>query len=66
MATTGFAITQRAIASVIEETLRNGDWALGKPAADAEITVERINHLLEGDRYLVGLLLSATTAIASK
>jgi hypothetical protein len=38
------------IASLIEETLSNRDWALGKLAADAEMPVERINELLEGDR----------------
>ncbi len=38
------------IASLIEETLSNRDWAIGKLAADAEIGVERINELLEGDR----------------
>ena len=38
------------IASLIEETLSNRDWVLGKLAADAEIPVERINELLEGDR----------------
>lgn len=38
------------IASLIDETLSNRDWALGKLAADAEISVERINELLEGDR----------------
>ncbi len=38
------------IASLIEETLSNRDWALGKLAADAEMPVERINKLLEGDR----------------
>jgi len=38
------------IASLIEETLSNRDWALGKLAADAEMLVERINELLEGDR----------------
>jgi hypothetical protein len=38
------------IASVIEETLSNRDWALGKLAADVEMPVERINELLEGDR----------------
>ena len=38
------------IASLIEEMLSNRDWALGKLAADAEISVERINELLEGDR----------------
>ncbi len=41
---------QRVIASLIEETLSNHDWALGKLAVDAEISVERINQLLEGDR----------------
>ncbi len=35
---------------MIEETLSNPDWALGKLAADAEMPVERINELLEGDR----------------
>ena len=35
---------------MIEETLSNRDWALGKLAADAEMPVERINELLEGDR----------------
>ncbi len=38
------------IASLIEETLSNRNWALGKLAADAEIAMERINQLLEGDR----------------
>ncbi len=38
------------IASLIEETLSNRDWVLGKLAADAEIAVERINELLEGGR----------------
>ena len=38
------------IASLIEETLSNRDWALGKLAVDAEISLERINQLLEGDR----------------
>ncbi|MBD1902701.1 hypothetical protein NDI44_11400 [Trichocoleus sp. DQ-A3] len=38
------------IASLIDETLSNRDWVLGKLAADAEIAVERINELLEGDR----------------
>jgi hypothetical protein len=38
------------IASLIEGTLSNRDWALGKLAADAEMPVERINELLEGDR----------------
>ncbi|HEY9797033.1 MAG TPA: plasmid partition protein ParG [Leptolyngbyaceae cyanobacterium] len=38
------------IASLIEETLSNRDWVLGKLAADAEISVERINKLLEGER----------------
>ncbi len=38
------------IASLIDETLSNRDWALGKLAADAEMSVERINELLEGDR----------------
>ena len=38
------------IASLIEETLSNRDWALGKLAADVEMSVERINELLEGDR----------------
>jgi hypothetical protein len=38
------------IASLIEETLSNRDWALGKLAADVEMPVERINELLEGDR----------------
>ncbi|MBD2045499.1 hypothetical protein H6F78_07790 [Coleofasciculus sp. FACHB-64] len=31
------------IASLIEETLSNRDWVLGRLAADAEIAVERIN-----------------------
>jgi alkylhydroperoxidase/carboxymuconolactone decarboxylase family protein YurZ len=35
---------------LIEETLSNRDWALGKLAADVEMPVERINQLLEGDR----------------
>jgi hypothetical protein len=35
---------------LIEETLSNRDWALGKLAADAEISLERINELLKGDR----------------
>ena len=30
--------------------LSNRDWALRKLAADVEISVERINELLEGDR----------------
>lgn len=34
---------------MIEETLSNRDWALGRLAADAEMPVERINELLEGD-----------------
>jgi hypothetical protein len=38
------------IASLIEETLSNRDWVLGKLAADVEMPVERINQLLEGDR----------------
>ena len=38
------------IASLIEETLSNRDWALGKLAVDVEMPVERINQLLEGDR----------------
>jgi hypothetical protein len=38
------------IASLIEETLSNHDWALGKLAVDVEMPVERINELLEGDR----------------
>src|ERR671933_2912253 len=38
------------LASLIEETLSNRDWALGRLAADAEMPVERINELLEGDR----------------
>jgi hypothetical protein len=38
------------IASLIEETLSNRNWALGKLAADAEMPVERINELLKGDR----------------
>jgi hypothetical protein len=38
------------IASLIEETLSNRDWALGKLAVDVEMPVERINELLEGDR----------------
>jgi hypothetical protein len=38
------------IASLIEQTLSNRDWVLGKLAADAEMPVERINELLEGDR----------------
>jgi hypothetical protein len=38
------------IASLIEETLSNRDWALRKLAADVEMPVERINELLEGDR----------------
>ncbi|MBD2014099.1 hypothetical protein H6F96_08960 [Microcoleus sp. FACHB-53] len=38
------------IASLIEETLSNQDWVLGKLAADVEMPVERINELLEGDR----------------
>jgi hypothetical protein len=38
------------IASLIEETLSNRNWALGKLAADAEMPMERINELLEGDR----------------
>lgn len=38
------------IASLIEETLSNRDWALGKLAADAQMSVERMNELLEGDR----------------
>jgi hypothetical protein len=38
------------IASLIEETLSNRDWALAKLAADAEMPVERISELLEGDR----------------
>ncbi|MEP0756653.1 plasmid partition protein ParG [Coleofasciculus sp. FACHB-T130] len=38
------------IASLIEETLSNRDWVLGRLAADAEMSVERINELLEGDR----------------
>ncbi|HEY9833364.1 MAG TPA: hypothetical protein V6D26_22620 [Stenomitos sp.] len=38
------------IASLIEETLSNRDWALGKLAADAEMPVERVKELLEGDR----------------
>ena len=35
---------------MIEETLSNRNWALGKLAADAEIAVEWINELLEGER----------------
>jgi hypothetical protein len=38
------------IASLIDETLSSRDWALGKLAANAEMSVERINELLEGDR----------------
>jgi len=38
------------IASLIEETLSNRDWVLGKLAADVEMPVERINELLKGDR----------------
>jgi len=39
------------IASLIDETLSNRDWALGRLAADTEMSVERINELLEeGDR----------------
>jgi hypothetical protein len=38
------------IASLIEETLSNRDWALRQLAADAEMPVERINELLEGER----------------
>jgi hypothetical protein len=38
------------IAVLIEETLSNRNWALAKLAADTEISVERINRLLEGDR----------------
>jgi len=38
------------IAYLIEETLSNRDWVLGKLAADADISVERINELLEGNR----------------
>lgn len=38
------------IATLIEETLSNRNWVLAKLAADTEISVERINKLLEGDR----------------
>ena len=38
------------IASLIEETLSNRDWVLGKLAVDAEIAVDRISELLQGDR----------------
>ena len=38
------------ITSLIEETLSNSDWVLGRLATDAEIAVERINGLLECDR----------------
>jgi hypothetical protein len=38
------------IASLIEDTLSNRDWALEKLAADVEMPLERIHELLEGDR----------------
>jgi len=38
------------IASLIEETLSNRNWALRQLAADAEMPVERMNKLLKGDR----------------
>jgi cytidylate kinase len=35
---------------LIEETLSNRNWVLRQLAADAEMSVERINELLERDR----------------